>query len=92
MKYGTHHKGQCESSYPPSRNPGHTISEISRLDIQDRFGTFWAIKWPAEDFSKYDDVTVLQDLFPATFAHLFKDDKLLEEKVAPTKLQENITS
>ena len=65
----------------------YDISEISRLDIQDRYGTFLAIKWPTEDFSKYDNITVLQDLFPAIFAYLFKDDKLLEAKVASTTLE-----
>lgn len=72
---------------------GHyDISEISRLDIQDRFGTFLAIKWPTEDFSKYDDITVLQDLFPAIFAYLFKDENLLEAKVASTTLEDGTTS
>jgi len=63
------------------------ISEISRLDIQDRFGTFLAIKWPTEDFSEYDSITVLQDLFPTIFAYLFSDDSLLEAKVASTTLE-----
>ena len=64
---------------------GHyDISEISRLDIQDRFGTFLAIRWPTEDFSEYDDITVLQDIFPAIFAYLFKDDGFLEAKVDST--------
>ncbi len=66
----------------------YDISEMSRLDIQDRFGTFLAIKWPSENFSKYDDITILQDLFPAIFAYLFGDDKLLEAKVAPTTLED----
>jgi len=70
----------------------YDISEISRLDIQDRFGTFLAIKWPDEDFSKYDDITVLQDLFPAIFAYLFKDDILLEAKVASMTLEDATTS
>jgi hypothetical protein len=61
----------------------YDISEISRLDILDRFGTFLAIKWPTEDFSEYDDITVLQDIFPAIFAYLFKDARLLEAKVEP---------
>ena len=66
---------------------GHyDISEISRLDIQDRFGAFLAIRWPTEDFSEYDDITVLQDIFPAMFAYLFKDDGLLEARVEPTTL------
>jgi hypothetical protein len=64
----------------------YDISEISRLDIQDRLGTFLAIKWPTEDFSEYDDITVLQDIFPAIFAYLFKDARLLEAKVEPNTL------
>ncbi len=62
----------------------YDISEISRLDIQDRYGTFLAIKWPTEDFSEYDDITVHQDIFPAIFAYLFEDARLLEAKVAST--------
>jgi len=64
----------------------YDISEISRLDIQDRFGTFLAIRWPSSDFEEYDDVTVLQDLFPVIFAYLYKDTTLLEAKVEPVIL------
>jgi len=70
----------------------YDVSEISRLDIQDRFGTFLAIKWPTADFSKYDDITVLQDLFPAIFAYLFEDAKILEAKVASTTLHDSTIS
>jgi len=62
----------------------YDISEISRLDIQSRFGAFLAIKWPTEDFSEYDAITVLQDIFPAIFAYLFKDGGFLEAKVDST--------
>lgn len=65
----------------------YDIAEISRLDIQDRFGTFLAIKWPTEDFSEYDDITVMQDIFPVIFAYLFEDDELLEAKVEPNTLE-----
>lgn len=65
----------------------YDISEISRLDIQDRFGTFLAIKWPTEDFAEYDDITVLQDVFPAIFAYLFDDGDFLEAKVEPNTLE-----
>jgi hypothetical protein len=61
----------------------YDISEISRLDIQDRYGTFLAIRWPTKDFAKYDDITVLQDLFPAVFAYLYKDTNILESKIDP---------
>jgi hypothetical protein len=68
------------------------ISEISRLDIQDRFGTFLAIKWPNEDFSQYDDITVVQDIFPAIFAYLFEDDTLLDARIDPTTLYPEVIS
>jgi hypothetical protein len=61
----------------------YDISEISRLDIQDRYGTFLAIRWPSEGFEEYDDITVLQDLFPAVFAYIFADPGLLESRVEP---------
>lgn len=59
------------------------ISEISRLDMQDRFGTFLAIRWPSQDFTKYDDITVLQDLFPSVFAYLLKDEKIEGLQIKP---------
>jgi hypothetical protein len=62
----------------------YDMSEISRLDIQDRNGTFLAIRWPTEDYEKYDDITVLQDLFPAILAYLFKDEGILESKIDTT--------
>ena len=70
----------------------YDISEISRLDIQDRFGMFLAIKWPTEDFSKYDNITVLQDIFSAIFAYLFKDATFLEAKVEPNTLDPKVIS
>jgi hypothetical protein len=61
----------------------YDISEISRLDIQDRYGTFLAIRWPTGDFEQYDDITVLQDLFPAVFAYLYQDRTILGSKIEP---------
>jgi hypothetical protein len=61
----------------------YDISEISRADIQDRFGTFLAIRWPTKEYVKYDKITVLQDLFPTIFAYLYKDPKFLDLKVKP---------
>ena len=62
------------------------ISEISRQDIQDRFGTFLAIRWPSPEFEEYDNITVLQDLFPAIIAYIFEDTTLLESRVDPSLL------
>lgn len=62
------------------------ISEVSRLDIQDRFATFLAIRWPDEEYEKYDNFVVLQDLFPVIFSYIYADDKLLETKIDPVIL------
>jgi hypothetical protein len=70
----------------------YDISEMSRLDIQDRFGTFLAIKWPSGDFDKYDDIVVLQDVFPVIFAYIFQDRRLLESKIEPMTLDKATTS
>jgi hypothetical protein len=67
----------------------YETSEISRLDIQDRFGTFLAIRWPGEGFEEYDDIVVLQDLFPSVFAYLLADKDLLQARMAPVTLDES---
>ena len=69
-----------------TKSGGYDLSEISRLDIQDRYGAFLAIRWPTQDFEKYDDIVVLQDIFPAIFAYIFQNPKLLESKVEPVTL------
>ncbi len=56
-------------------------SEISRLDIQDRYGSFLAIRWPSQNYKAYDDITVLQDIFPSIFAYMFQNAELLNAKV-----------
>ena len=63
------------------------LSEITRLDIQDRNGTFLAIRWPTIRFAEFDDIVVLQDLFPSVFAYLFNDTSILEAKVTPIIIQ-----
>jgi len=56
----------------------YDISEIDRLDIQDRYGTFLAIKWPEREYADRYDIRILQDIFPAVFAYLFRDDEIFE--------------
>jgi hypothetical protein len=79
---GDHGPSLTKNCIPQTRDE-YDISEITRLDIQDRNGTFLAIKWPSSDFEEYDDITVLQDLFPAIFAYIFEDQGLLESKIEP---------
>jgi hypothetical protein len=62
----------------------YEISEITRLDIQDRFGAFMAIRWPSSDFEDYDDISILQDIFPVVFAYLYADPEILESQIEPT--------
>jgi len=70
----------------------YDISEISRLDIQDRFGAFLSIRWPDENFSGYDEITVLQDIFPAVFAYIFQDRQFLESRIEPRTLAPDFIS
>jgi hypothetical protein len=67
----------------------YDISEVTRLDIQDRFGTLLAIRWPTKDYAAYDKITVLQDIFPAVFAYLYQDPGILEAKIVPAILLPN---
>jgi hypothetical protein len=56
----------------------YPLDAVTRLDIQDRFGTFLAIRWPGNDHAAYDDIVVLQDVFPAVFAYMYQDPALLQ--------------
>jgi len=71
---------------------GYSINEISRLDLQDRFGSFLAIRWPEGNFERFDDITVLQDLFPAIFAYLYDDEGILVSKIAPVTIESDVAS
>jgi hypothetical protein len=70
----------------------YDISEITRLDVQDRFGTFLAIRWPEGTPSKYDQISILQDLFPSIFAFIMEDAKVLESRVESLTLGIEATS
>jgi len=67
----------------------YNIAEITRLDIQDRFGTFLAIRWPTEEYEIYDDITVLQDLFVSIFAYMYEDPTILKFKIEPEIVKSN---
>jgi len=70
----------------------YDISEISRLDIQDRYGAFLAVRWPTHGFEVYDEIVVLQDLYPAIFAYIFKDPRFLEAKIDPVTIGDTAVS
>ena len=67
-------------------------AEITRADIQDRFGAFLAVRWPADDYSEFDQITVLQDIFPAIFAWMYRDPALLEARIEPATLDTGVIS
>lgn len=70
----------------------YPLSEITRLDLQDRFGSFLAIRWPSDDFEQYDEMTVLQDVFPAVFAYMFEDPSILQAKIEPKTVHDAAAS
>ena len=83
---GDHGPYLTKNCYATSEG-GYDLSEITRQDIQDRFGAFLAIRWPSEVFEAFDDITVLQDVFPSVFAFLFQDAGILDARIEPETLQ-----
>lgn len=71
---------------------GIDISEIDRLDIQDRFGTFLAIRWPPGSVIRSDKIRVLQDLFPVVFSYMYDDLSLLNARIEPDIERHNAIS
>ena len=62
----------------------YNIDEITRLDVQDRFGSFLAIKWPKNINILDKNITVIQDVFPAIFASLSNNRKIFDKvKITP---------
>jgi len=70
----------------------YDISEVSRLDIQDRYATFLAIRWPDGSYVEYDDITVLQDVFPAVFAYMYEDKSFLDLQPVPNTHENDTVS
>jgi len=65
-------------------------NEISRLDIQDRYGAFLAIRWPRDANIVHEEIKILQDIFPVVFSYLFDDSRMLDTRM-PKITQESIT-
>lgn len=55
------------------------ISEIDRLDIQDRYGAFLAIHWPDKSYATKFDIRLVQDAMPAALAYMYDDPSLFEK-------------
>ena len=55
----------------------------SRHQIQDRYGTFLAIRWPDDSYKNYDNIRTHQDIFPAILATLAQDSFPHQTRSAP---------
>ena len=51
------------------------LNSVTRLDIQDRFGTFLAIRWP-DGMAPQVDIQLLQDVMPAVLAAVSGDREI----------------
>ncbi len=69
---------------------GYPASEINRLDIQDRYGSFLAIRWPDPQLASAGGIQILQDIFPVIFAHLFQDASILDARIEPLTLADEV--
>lgn len=69
-----------------SRGLAYSMSEINRLDIQDRYGSFLAIRWPDDSDIDHDKIQILQDIFPAVFGHLYDDFPVESARIERTTL------
>ncbi len=56
----------------------HSMEEIDRYDVQDRYGQFLAIRWPEKEYSEKLDIRVFQDIMPAVLAWLYDDPSLFD--------------
>lgn len=56
-------------------------NEINRLDLQDRYGSFLAIRWPRDATVEHEEIKILQDIFPVVFSYLFNDNHILDSKI-----------
>ena len=57
----------------------YDISDIDRLDIQDRFGAFLAIHWPDPSYATKYDIKTIQDVLPAVISYMYEDDSLFDK-------------
>ncbi|HQB06152.1 MAG TPA: CDP-glycerol glycerophosphotransferase family protein [Sphaerochaeta sp.] len=58
--------------------PTYSLGDITRYDVQDRYGTLLAIRWPEKGYETRYDIRILQDVLPAVFAYLYDDEALFD--------------
>lgn len=82
---GDHGPFLTKDGYGLNRRDNFEAADVDRYDIQDRFGTFLAIRWPEPEYAQHHDIRILQDIFPAVFSYLYDDETLFEKtRMEPT--------
>lgn len=76
--HGPHLTKNCTNT---GRNNQYRRDQITRLDIQDRYGSFLAIRWPMEANIDNGNIEILQDVFPVVFAWIFDDPAILNTRL-----------
>ncbi|MCT7523249.1 YidC/Oxa1 family membrane protein insertase [Aliarcobacter cryaerophilus] len=66
----------------------YDINKINRYDIQDRYGSFLAIKWP-KNFKDDYNISTLQDVFPAVLANLYESENIWKTGRTSSKTTHN---
>jgi len=56
-------------------------SDITAVDLADRYGIFLAIKWPGQSYREYDQISILQDVFFSVFAYMLEDERVFEHRL-----------
>ena len=65
--------------------------EVNQLHLQDRYGSFLAIRWPDNSYKELDNIRTLQDTFEVVFKFLFKTESILWKSVPTSTLGVNET-
>jgi hypothetical protein len=85
--HGPHLTKNCRLLHASEFGP----AEITRLDIQDRFGAFLAVRWPNRTPGVRPRIKILQDVMPAVVTTLYPDvdyDALrFPQRLAPGQTQ-----
>ncbi|HNS33394.1 MAG TPA: hypothetical protein PKN36_10560 [bacterium] len=79
--HGDHGPYLTKNCTRTGKNNAYDISEINRLDVQDRYGSFLAIRWPKGTKIDHDKIEILQDIFPSVFAWMYDDPDILKSRI-----------
>lgn len=87
---GDHGPFLTKTGYGLSKGRGNFKAEdIDRFDVQDRFGTFLAVRWPEKQYAAKYDIRIFQDIFPAVFSYLYDDDTIFNKTRLERMTKEN---